>query len=64
MSKVEKLAFFGIGEINSPDWIWMVATHVTDTPFVLALMENLYTKNIKKGDPHIGNMAVLISIRI
>ena len=33
MRKVEKLAFFGIGETNSPDWIWIVATKLTDNPF-------------------------------
>ena len=25
-----------------PDWIWMVATQVTDTPFVLDFLENPY----------------------
>ena len=37
MSKFEKLTFFGIGETNDSDWIWMVATQVKDTPFGVSL---------------------------
>ena len=29
--------FIGIGETNSPDWIWMVATQVTYIPFGVSL---------------------------
>ena len=32
--------FVGIGETNSPDWSWMVATQVTDVPFGLDFREN------------------------
>ena len=48
--------FVGIGEKNSPDWIWMVATHVTDTPFGVRLSRKL--KN-----PHIVYMSILLYLR-
>ena len=35
--------FFGTGK-KTPSWTWMVATQVTDTPFMSAFMANL-----KKG---------------
>ena len=41
MRKVEKLAFFGIGEKNYLDWIWMVATQVTYITFWVSLLEKL-----------------------
>ena len=40
MRKVENDIFVVIGETNFPDWIWMVATQVTDTPFGLAFLKN------------------------
>ena len=41
MRKVENLEIFvGTGELFSPDWIWVVATQVTDTPFGLSVLES------------------------
>ena len=36
MRKVENWYFLVIGETEPPDWSWMMATQVTDTPFELA----------------------------
>ena len=30
-----KTGIFGIGEINYPDWSWIMATQITDIPFGL-----------------------------
>ena len=44
---------------NSTDWNWMVATQVTDTTFGVILDGKL--KN--KREPHIGDMAIIPSLR-
>ena len=54
--KFKNWHFFGIREINCPDRSWMVATQVIYIPFGLAFWENL-----KKRDPHIGDMEILLS---
>ena len=47
--------FVGIGETNDKGWIYMVATQVTDIPFMLSLLA-------KKA--HVGDMEILLSLRI
>ena len=38
-AKFKNCVFFGIGETNSPGFIWTVATGETDTPFVSAFLD-------------------------
>ena len=39
-AKFKNCVFFGIGETNSPGFIWAVTTGVTDTPFVSAFLSD------------------------
>ena len=49
-------------ETNSPYWILMVNTQVTDIPFVLAFLENF--KINKERETHIGDILIMLSLRI
>ena len=49
--------FVGIGGKNYPDWIWMVATQVTNIPFRLSFLKT----SLKH---HIGDMVILLSLII
>ena len=55
-ARLKNWHFVGIGETNDPDWIWMVAMQITDTPFGLSFQENY----IKNRDPRIGDMEILL----
>ena len=52
--------FVGIGETNYQDWIWTVATGVTDTPLKLEFLN----KQRKKYEPNNGYREILSSLRI
>ena len=51
--------FVVIGETNSPDCIWMVNAQVTYIPFGLDFLGG----GLKK-EPHIGDMEIILSLRI
>ena len=52
------MLFFWNRRKNALDWIWKVATQVKDTPFGLSFLA------IKKREPHIGDMARILSLII
>ena len=54
--------FGGIVETKSQGWILIVATRVTDTPFMLAFLANFKNNHINKNRHHIGDMETLLSL--
>ena len=62
MCKIKKTGMFvGIGETKSPGWTCLVATRVTNIPFVLAFTDSLKKRG---GEPNIGDMAIILYLSI